>query len=155
MKHVIHPSSTGPTSKAAVEHNEEPPRSPHENDSDAEEELNSSTGSEGSSEPQPESDDHSWLPENWRQAALAGRRKAIAKITPKATMDSDAKAVTNNESLQGYQPRGPENFATSATVDPGPNDVATKKQTTEPEAQKEMSSETNHDRSPERANAQS
>lgn len=127
MKHVIHPSSS-PKPNPAVSHDEEAPSpSRHLDESELEEQSNG-TESSSSAESQPESDDHAWLPENWRQAALVGRQKVAAAISPKVEPAPDANTARGNEPSEPGETATPERVVPSATQaletknDPGPED---------------------------------
>lgn len=121
VKHVLHRSTseskrpTKPAPKSATTRpSSDGDATPRPHTGDASGSKQNTTDSS-----QHESDDHSWLPENWRHAALSGRQKVKAKMSPtKKTSEEESciPGVPRSDSPQKDRPVGPVDIASSSDV---------------------------------------
>lgn len=118
VKHVVHPSSSSNSNPAPAEQ-KDGSRSGSSKSADSSDPKRNAS-SEGSSS-RPESDDHAWLPENWRQAAIAGRRKAKSMIVPNAKKTDD-EAIDQTANHQGSALADAALPESKAVKEIGPND---------------------------------
>lgn len=118
VKHVLHRSASESKRPAKPAPKSAPTRPSSDGDATPQPHTGDASGSKQNTtdSSQHESDDHSWLPENWRQAALSGRQKAKAKMSPTKETPEEESSTPGVPKSDSLQKDGPVNIASSSNV---------------------------------------